>query len=195
MQDLKKKSYLELCEALIIFYEGMLLLDGRLPWPLRIAHSRLQLILCRKVHSLRKATPNFRMPELSRDERRQIIKMCKEFEDDQKLEIFSLTVDHKFMWGFYGLVAFFVAWTLPKATRSKFNTQLLADLPNNILSPGYFLKLLSPLTAHLDAILASALVFLITGVICNFIFYFIDFYICMQKTMTNFPVWKISTMP
>jgi hypothetical protein len=71
MQDLKKKSYLELCEALIISYEEMLLIDGKLPWPLRIAHFRLQLILCGKVNKLRKAMQNYRMSELSRDDKKK----------------------------------------------------------------------------------------------------------------------------
>lgn len=73
MQDLKKKGYLELYRELISVYEDMLSIANRLPWQLRIIHFRLQLMLCGKVHKLRKAMQNFRTPELSRDDRNEII--------------------------------------------------------------------------------------------------------------------------
>ncbi len=174
MQYLKNKSYLESCRELISFYEKVLAIYGRLPWPLRICYSRFQLLLCKRVHKLRKAIQNFCIHGLSGDDKREIIKICKEFEEDQKPEILGLTVDQKFMWGFYGLVAMFVALTLPEATLSKFDMKLLPDLLNGVPSPGYILKLLSPLLSNLDMILASILVLLVTATICRFIFYKIN---------------------
>lgn len=174
MQDLKKKGYLELYRELIFAYEDMLSIENRLPWQLHIIHFRLQLVLCGKVHKLRKAIQNCRMTELSREDKRKLIELFKEFENNQTPEIFGWTVDRKIRWFIAGLVAVFVAWTLPSSILSKIDMNLLLDLPKNAFSPVDIFKLVlsslgQPITDY-----SFLFVGLVTGMVRNFLFFVPD---------------------
>jgi uncharacterized protein YhhL (DUF1145 family) len=174
MQSEKQQSPLELYPKLLLTYEEMLCIHTNMPLELRIEHFRLQLMLCRNVYNLRKAMQNCYVPDLSRDERKILIKLFKDFENDQAPEILGWTVDRKFHWSCVGLGTLLIVLTLPSSILSKFDMNLLLALPKNIFSPVDILKLLGSFPVQPSTTLAFLFVILVAGIVYNFTFFKTD---------------------
>jgi hypothetical protein len=115
--------------------------------------------------------------------------LFKEFENDQKPEIFEWTVDRKFHRYFSGLVAVVIALILfPESTLSKIG--MLLDLPKGIstFALGNIFKLLSSFPMQFDTIFVFLLVISATGMACNLIFYWTDqFLLLYMRSYYKFP--------